>query len=288
MSQLVAYVNYAVDSGEHIERVVEIYESADCISGQNPRTEKENANMKTQTGTPKVSDTPDIIKGQKYNLEMEDTKGSHIQMQNRGADKKVSRCYTITVVCVVVLLCVLLLAAITVLWIKFNNLTVERKQLQTNNSYLTNQRNQLQKEKDTLQRMLEDMDTYTRLEWKYFNSSFYYISTVMKNWTESRNDCINRGADLVIINSTEEEEFIINQLNNNEAWIGLSDTETEGMWKWVDGSKLTIALWHETEPNNHNNNEDCVKIETDKRDKKWNDVPCFNTIKWICEKNVFQ
>ncbi|KAI5087735.1 C-type lectin domain family 4 member F-like, partial [Silurus meridionalis] len=198
------------------------------------------------------------------------------------------RCYTITVVCVVVLLCVLLLAAITVLWIKFNNLTVERKQLQTNNSYLTNQRNQLQKEKDTLQRMLEDMDTYTRLEWKYFNSSFYYISTVMKNWTESRNDCINRGADLVIINSTEEEEFIINQLNNNEAWIGLSDTETEGMWKWVDGSKLTIALWHETEPNNHNNNEDCVKIETDKRDKKWNDVPCFNTIKWICEKNVFQ
>ncbi|KAF4071629.1 hypothetical protein AMELA_G00275530 [Ameiurus melas] len=75
--------------------------------------------------------------------------------------------------------------------------------------------------------------------WRFFCSSLYYISSEKKNWTESREDCRKRGADLVIINSAEEQEFIIKQLGNiNRAWIGLSDRDTEGEWKWVDGTEL--------------------------------------------------
>lgn len=43
-----------------------------------------------------------------------------------------------------------------------------------------------------------------KLKWVDFGSSSYYISQ-KKNWTESRKDCKNRGADLVIIDSKDEQ-----------------------------------------------------------------------------------
>ncbi|XP_064814057.1 CD209 antigen-like protein A [Oncorhynchus masou masou] len=41
--------------------------------------------------------------------------------------------------------------------------------------------------------------------WGYYKSNLYFISTKMKTWEESRQDCLRRGADLVIINSGEEQ-----------------------------------------------------------------------------------
>ncbi|KAF5893771.1 C-type lectin domain family 4 member M-like, partial [Clarias magur] len=72
-----------------------------------------------------------------------------------------------------------------------------------------------------------------------FKSSLYFMSNESKNWTESREDCIKRGADLVIINSREKQDFIADQLQGRQAWIGLSDRDAEGEWKWVDGTLLT-------------------------------------------------
>ncbi|KAL0182495.1 hypothetical protein M9458_021870, partial [Cirrhinus mrigala] len=43
------------------------------------------------------------------------------------------------------------------------------------------------------------------VEWTSYQSSFYYMSNEMKNWTESRRYCTERGADLIIINNREEQ-----------------------------------------------------------------------------------
>ncbi|KAF5896430.1 C-type lectin domain family 4 member E-like isoform X1, partial [Clarias magur] len=75
--------------------------------------------------------------------------------------------------------------------------------------------------------------------WTFVNCSIYFMSTEEKNWTESRQDCRDKGADLLIINNKEEQEFISKQLDRSEFWIGLSDRDTEGEWKWVDDTPLT-------------------------------------------------
>ncbi|KAF4070138.1 hypothetical protein AMELA_G00297050 [Ameiurus melas] len=119
------------------------------------------------------------------------------------------------------------------LQIKYNNLVKEKGQLENNYIELGKVRDQLWKEKDELQNRLSSTGG-----WISFSSSLYFRSTEEKNWTESRQDCRDRGADLVIIKSREEQAFIEILSCGKSAWIGLSDGH-RGRWKWVDGTPLT-------------------------------------------------
>ncbi|XP_017316719.1 CD209 antigen-like protein E [Ictalurus punctatus] len=234
----------------------------------------------------------DDFRGYNTELEKADTK-SNLQTQHTGLNTVWSRCFTLTAVCVL-LLCVLLLSAITVLWIQFTSLNTENNQLQTSYNNLPIEGDQSQtsyntltRERDQLlQERLELHSALLKLGWRFFNSSVYNISTEMKSWTESRDYCRERGADLVIINSKEEQEFISKILGRRKAWIGLNDRDREGEWKWVDGTPLNTEFWGQGEPNGAAR-EDCVIIR-DYTDPVWNwsDYPCSRQFIWICEKTV--
>ncbi|XP_053086837.1 C-type lectin domain family 4 member C-like isoform X1 [Pangasianodon hypophthalmus] len=237
------YVNYTEKRGEHREIVVEIYDSADTVRGHDHKEETEATR-----------------------------KEKSLQTEHTG--ETWSRCYKLTTVCVL-LLCVLLLTGITVLWIKFNNVSTEKDQLQTRyNNLMENS---------------ELHSAISKLGWRVFRSSIYNISTEKKSWNESRKYCRERGADLVIINSREEQEFISNYTGSTEAWIGLTDRETEREFKWVDGKPLTTAFWWDGEPNDYNN-EDCAITGYSKAKSNistWADYPCNHPVVGICEMKIF-
>ncbi|XP_067371561.1 C-type lectin domain family 17, member A-like [Channa argus] len=73
-------------------------------------------------------------------------------------------------------------------------------------------------------------------------------------------------------------------------WIGLTDREEEGTWKWIDGALLTQRYWETKQPDNGIGDtmwgeEDCAHIRTQKKTKNnWNDLSCDASLHWICEK----
>ncbi|XP_028448274.1 CD209 antigen-like protein D isoform X2 [Perca flavescens] len=130
-------------------------------------------------------------------------------------------------------------------------------------------------ERDDLKR-----NNLTQEGWEYFSGSFYYISSTRKTWQESRNYCLQKGADLVIINRKEEHDFTTKF--RKLMWIGLTDSETEEKWKWVDGTPLTESYWDSGEPNG-GKSENCVKIKKFDSENSWNDLSCSTPLNWICE-----
>eukprot|EP00063_Salmo_salar_P075404 XP_014050239.1 PREDICTED: C-type lectin domain family 4 member M-like [Salmo salar] len=125
--------------------------------------------------------------------------------------------------------------------------------------------------------------------WRMLGSSCYFLSTERKTWEESRLDCLAIGADLVIINSRQEQKLLY-QLDGDAdllVWIGLTDSVNEGTWKWVDGTPLTTSYWKSGQPDHGgtNNEEDCVEVyHRDGVLANWNDAPCNHMLRWICEK----
>ncbi|XP_051972995.1 CD209 antigen-like protein E [Xyrauchen texanus] len=210
--------------------------------------------------------TAETVRDLKHKKEKEDTKTTTIQSpQQTGSDPVKKRSSKAATVCLG-LLCVLLLTAIIVLCVMYT----------LKNDNLTKERDQLKRQKNEFQKSLGKVDG-----WIYYQSSFYYISSEEKNWSESRRYCTERGADLVIINNTKEQEFVVNITVGSKIWIGLTDIDEEGTWKWVDGSIPTSVFWRDTEPGG-NSGENCALIDS----SKWADYPCDSEYdKWICEKS---
>ncbi|XP_072240060.1 CD209 antigen-like protein A [Leuresthes tenuis] len=149
---------------------------------------------------------------------------------------------------------------------------------------LSSQRNSLTKERDELKTRVNDFAQYAQDEWSYSRGSFYYLSTIQKTWQNSRYDCWQRGADLMIVNSKEEEVFT--RKPQKVLWIGLSE-RSRGLWKWVDGTPLTKSYWYPGEPNNYKGRvEDCAEVKHYSYEYSWNDAACTNENFFICEKKM--
>ncbi|XP_034044136.1 CD209 antigen-like protein E [Thalassophryne amazonica] len=120
--------------------------------------------------------------------------------------------------------------------------------------------------------------------WLLFQSSCYYISSERKTWDESRQACLQQGADLVIIDSKQEQGFLTGFASN--AWIGMTDRDEEGTWKWLDGSTVPTdsLLWAAGQPDNAFGGEDCGEIRSMSNFIGLNDLSCRDKINWICEK----
>ena len=131
----------------------------------------------------------------------------------------------------------------------------------------------------------------------FFENGHYYefVADDLITWTDAKVAAENRDyfglPGYLATLTTPAEAQIAGELTPGTGWIGGTDEETEGVWKWAtgpeagtvfwnglaNGSTPNYANWNTSEPNNfQNSNEDYAHIKDDAVPGipgSWNDLP---------------
>ena len=122
-------------------------------------------------------------------------------------------------------------------------------------------------------------------DWEENGNRCYLWSRDVKNWTEAEDFCQRKGGHLASVTSTTINDYVLEGKGKRSMplWIGGSDLEVNGVWKWADCSVWDFTIWKQGEPNDHLVPQDCLSIHPEER--KWDDVGC-NTKSGFLQKHI--
>lgn len=131
-----------------------------------------------------------------------------------------------------------------------------------------------------------------------FNGHKYYLidNSALIGWNDAKQYCKNVfGGYLASITSKEENEFVtglLKEFNYSTAFIGGSDREKEGEWKWESGESWSYSNWGANQPDDYKayeGGQDYLRIG---QDGAWDDFNSMADIlgtevkSFICETDI--
>ena len=94
------------------------------------------------------------------------------------------------------------------------------------------------------------LEVYTRCEEglqekiAYAKEKKYVFYTEVKTWTEAEAHCQSEGGNLASVSTENEWQKVLSVSGERfEFWLGGSDLDEEGVWRWTDGSLWNYTLW---------------------------------------------
>lgn len=126
--------------------------------------------------------------------------------------------------------------------------------------------------------------------WEENGGRCFFWGREMKNWIAAEDFCREEGGHLATVNTDATMDFLFESMKTNNiaswVWIGGSDIEEEGVWKWADSTPWEDKFWAPGEPSNAGNNEDCIYLQNPgyKLNRKFNDWTCSKESHFLCSK----
>lgn len=83
-----------------------------------------------------------------------------------------------------------------------------------------------------------------------FKGHTYYFYSKEATWYGAKIVAEYLGGHLATISNGSENTFVYELAGKKTAWIGATDANSEGNWKWVNGESFSYHPWNTGEPNN--------------------------------------
>jgi hypothetical protein len=112
----------------------------------------------------------------------------------------------------------------------------------------------------------------------------YRLDDRSGSWSDARDLCQAWGGDLAKV-ETVAENTALGEHCDQDVWLGASDVDEEGSFRWIDGSGVDAqGAWAPTQPDDYDDREDCLELRA--MDDRWNDVPCMGPKVALCERSL--
>ncbi|XP_076465381.1 uncharacterized protein LOC143297094 [Babylonia areolata] len=123
--------------------------------------------------------------------------------------------------------------------------------------------------------------------WAFYNGGCYKYFDEIVTFSEAQQTCAYRGAKVSSMKNKEEQTFVSSLRQHlRPMWIGATDKEVEGEFRWEDG---TLVDWFNWDPDNTPNNywnQDCVEAYVDYYNVSWNDIDCDKRFRFVCKYSL--
>ena len=134
----------------------------------------------------------------------------------------------------------------------------------------------------------ESVDIDSQENMVQWGDHYYQFFEEQLTWKEAKQKCEELGGHLLTITSKEEQDFILSSSKHNaniKYWLGATDEETEGDWKWITGESFDYVNWNDNQPDNKDGVEDYLVLNEELWNFGWNDAPNENDglTGYICE-----
>ncbi|MDG2487270.1 MAG: lectin-like protein, partial [Roseibacillus sp.] len=134
---------------------------------------------------------------------------------------------------------------------------------------------------------LYDLEKPEETNWT--DSSFEIVEGSF-TWEEAKADAESRGGRLAVLDTQARinmaEAFLGRFSERPDTWIGLTDSESEGDWRWTTGQPLAASAWLQGEPNNADaggENHAVIQGTLQPVDFAWNDINSRNLRAYLLE-----
>lgn len=118
-----------------------------------------------------------------------------------------------------------------------------------------------------------------------FNGHYYQVYDNSMTWTEAKEYCEKLGGHLVTITTADEQSFVESIIKNGTKscyWLGGTDEEAEGNWKWITGEAFSYAHWGKDMPDNWETENYLMMFREDHPSKPGNTFGYWNDLKDDC------